>query len=191
MRRSSPTILLLVAVASLSVGCTRDRCVTFDAQALGAQFPPPSPPGVVFTEQGIPVSIQDFLGPTGATTVGYLRIELPTSGVGSGKVLRANNANAEFNLTSVANTKVQFKFLDLGGYENLSINGAPAYVGDIAAAPASWPGGVTMSVSTIGVPGGQRGIVTLQGNVKRLRVGGQEFFVDDVCVKPRKRFFFF
>src|SRR2546423_3861475 len=119
MRRSSATILLMFAATSLSVGCARDRCVTFDPQSLGAQFPPPAPPGVIFTEQGIPVSIQDFQRPGGATTVGTVRIASPTSGVGSGNVVNINNANLEFNLTSVPNTQVQFKFVDLGGYENL------------------------------------------------------------------------
>jgi hypothetical protein len=44
-------------------------------------------------------------------------------------------------------------------------------------------GGVNVSVSTTPVTGGKKGIVILTGAVQKIRVGGQEFWIDNVCAR--------
>src|SRR4029079_3374402 len=71
-------------------------------------------------------------------------------------------------------------YLDLGGTENLAVNGSAVFVGDIAAAPPAI-GGVAVSVTAGPVPGGTRGTVVLTGNITSLRIGGQELWIDNIC----------
>ncbi len=77
--------------------------------------------------------------------------------------------------------KVELKYLDLGGYENLSINGSsPTYIGDLSAAPSPVPG-VSVSMSVTPVTRGTAGVLTVTGAIKTLKIGGQELWIDEVC----------
>jgi len=71
-------------------------------------------------------------------------------------------------------------FLDMGGFENISVNGSPMFTGDISAVPGSL-GGAAVSVSSTPAAGGKTGLVTLAGAIQKLRVGGQEFWINNVC----------
>jgi len=75
---------------------------------------------------------------------------------------------------------VTFEFLDMGGFENISVNGSPMFTGDISAVPGSL-GGAAVSVSSTPAAGGKTGLVTLAGAIQKLRVGGQEFWINNVC----------
>lgn len=44
-------------------------------------------------------------------------------------------------------------------------------------------GGVNVSVSITPVTSGKKGIVILTGAVQKLRVGGQEFWIDNICAR--------
>ena len=65
------------------------------------------------------------------------------------------------------------------------MNGSPVVIGNLTAAPPVL-GGVAVSVTATPVPppaGGLRGTVTLTGVVKKLEIGGQEFWIDDLCAQ--------
>jgi hypothetical protein len=98
--------------------------------------------------------------------------------------MRTNNINLEFDFSNIgfAPSEVRFEFLDLGGAENLSVNGSPIFAGDLPAVPSP-VGGVNVSVLTTPVAGGKKGIVILTGAVQKVRVGGQEFWIDNVCAR--------
>jgi hypothetical protein len=68
----------------------------------------------------------------------------------------------------------------LGGSENLGVNGAPPFVGELMSAPPTIAG-VNVAVTAGSVAGGTRGTVVLSGAVEVLRLGGQELWIDDVC----------
>jgi hypothetical protein len=96
--------------------------------------------------------------------------------------MRTNNINLEFDFGNIGfvPAAVKFEFLDRGGVDNISVNGSPIFAGDISAVPGSL-GGVTVSVSTTPVTGGKQGLVTLAGPIQKLRIGGQELWIDNLC----------
>jgi hypothetical protein len=171
---------------------TDEVCVDFELPlALGTQYGAPAghhPGDVIFTTNGIPVSVHDFEYGGGGGTFNVATIDTAPVPFGAGQSMNTNNINLEFDFTGLGftPTKVSFEFLDLGGNENLSVNGSPIFNGELSSAPASL-GGVNVSVSTTPVTGGKTGTVILTGPVKTLRVGGQEFWIDNVCAANDQR----
>lgn len=162
----------------------RKVCVDFEAPLrVGTQYGTPaghSSGDVVFTSNGIPVSVFDFDFVGGGGTFGSAEVD--TAPFGSGQNMRTNNIDLEFdygNLGFVPSV-VTLDYLDQGGTENLSVNGSPVFAGDLTSAPAVL-GGATVSVSATPGGGGTQGTVTITGAISRLRVGGQEFWIDSVC----------
>jgi hypothetical protein len=98
--------------------------------------------------------------------------------------MRTNNINLEFDFGNIGFVprEVSFEFLDLGGFENISVNGSSIFVGDLSAVPSPM-GGINISVSTTPVTGGKKGIVILTGAVQKIRVGGLEFWIDNLCAR--------
>jgi hypothetical protein len=166
----------------------REVCVDFELPlTVGTQYGAPAghhPGDIVFTASGIPVSVHDFEFSGGGGTFNVAMIDTAPAPFGAGQSMNTNNINLEFDFTGLGftPTKVSFEFLDLGGDENLSVNGSPMFIGDLSAVPTPI-GGVDISVSTTPVTGGKTGTVILTGPVKTLRVGGQEFWIDNVCAR--------
>ena len=166
-------------------------CVYFNVPPLGAVFgaPAATPPGtVVWVENGIPVSVQKFLLMGGGSAFNWLQIaNVPGAfTLGAGKAGRYNNINTAFDFTGLGFTPkaVTFDFYDQGGYENLLVNTSAVYIGPITTPPSPW-GGANVSVVSAAVFGGVQGTVKIDGApVYRLMVGGQEFWVDNVCAYP-------
>jgi len=181
------SLLLCTVLMFVLTACppTPPVCVDFEPPlTVGTQYGTPvgqAPGTVIFTTNGIPVKIYDFVFAGGGGTFNLAQIDNAPVAFGSGQCIRTNNINLEFAFNGVH--QVQFEFLDLGGIENISVNGSsPIYVGELSAAPASI-GGVNLSVTTTPVTGGVKGIVKLTGVIKLLRIGGQEFWIDQVCAK--------
>jgi hypothetical protein len=161
-------------------------CVDFEPPlSVGTQYGTPAgnkSGDVVFTTNGIPVSVHDFIFVNGGQAFFSAQIDSAPVPFGSGQSIRTNNINLEFDFGGIGFIPdvVQFEFLDLGGFENLSVNDSPIFAGELTAVPNPI-GGVNVSVSTTPVMGGKKGVVTLNGGIKRIRVGGQEFWIDNVC----------
>ena len=165
-------------------------CVNFNVPPLGALFGAPvgTPIGaVVWVENAIPVSVNRFLQITGAWSYNWMRIENAPAvfTLAAGKTGHTNNINAGFDFTGVGFpvNKVTFQWLNLGGYENLSVNGGPIFVGQLSAPPAA-SGAVAIATAWAPVAGGKQGTITLTGPVTRMVVGGQEEWIDTVCAYP-------
>lgn len=163
-------------------------CVDFEPPlTIGTQYGSPvgqSPGTTVFTTNGIPVSIYNFVFTGGGGTFNLAKIDAAPVPFGSGQNIRTNNINLEFDFSQLGfqPSQVEFEFLDLGGLENLSVNGSPLFAGELSSAPTPI-GGVSLAVSTTPVAGGKKGTVTLKGSIKTLRIGGQEFWIDNVCTR--------
>jgi hypothetical protein len=163
-------------------------CVDFEPPFIvGTQYGAPaghSSGDVVFTVSGIQVSVHNFDFPGGGGTFNVANIDVAPVPFGSGQSMRMNNINLEFDFNSIgfAPREVRFEFLDLGGFENISVNGSSIFIGDLSAVPSPI-GGVNISVSTTPVAGGKKGIVILTGAVQKIKVGGQEFWIDNVCAR--------
>jgi hypothetical protein len=191
----APTAKVLAAVCLISlpagqaVEAEQGMCVNFEPPlVLGTQYgaPAASPMGsVVFTTGRIPVAIDYFVWASGGTTYNYAQIDPPQpSLMGSGQSIQTNNINLlfDFSQTGFLPRRATFAFLDLGGNENLSVNGAPIFNGDLPMAPPAIGGAnVAVTATTIGTSG-SAGTVQLEGMIFSLRIGGQEFWLDDVCV---------
>ena len=165
-------------------------CVDFGAPlVLGTVYGSSTglaPGSIAFTTAGIPVILRRFTMSSGNNSFGFAQLVNPPFVFASGQSLRLNNISVEFYFGN-AQPVVQMAtlaFLDTGGNENLSINGAQ-YVGDIRSVPPSLAG-VSISVSTVPLSPpslGVSGRLTLKGVIHTFAVGGQEFWIDDLCVK--------
>lgn len=201
----SPTLLLLAPLAlalsacaedpaGLSPGDTSPRLAVIPACV---EFGPPPPIGaqwggpvgtpvnsVVFVENGVRVSVHRFFTAGGAF-FNLMRIEAAFGGFGSGQIARSNNINIGFDYSVVgfAVKAVRFQWRDMGGVENLIVNGSPVFIGELDTPPAAL-GGVSVSSTSAPIPGGDEGTTTLSGPISRFQVGGQEFWIDRVCAYP-------
>jgi hypothetical protein len=144
------------------------------------------PGDFMFIEDGIPVFCEYFQWENGGGTLGNCVVDFtPVVSFGADLVMGLNNINNVYDISvlGLTTSEVNFEYLDFGGTENLQVNGGPLHVGDLEAMPNNVAPGVTLTVTTYPVGGGNvRAYVVLTGNVQKLMVGGQEFFVDNVCV---------
>lgn len=187
---SRATVLFAVLFTALAAlpAQAQTACVTFGPPpAFGTTYAPPAygNGSLALTENGIPVRVYNFRLSTGPFIFNKAYIDNAPFPFGSGQSIRTNNINLQFDFTGLPFKvrRVKLAFLDLGGYENLSVNGSNLYVGELTAAPAVLNGvGVSVSASPLPPPlGGKTGSVVLTGNVQTLRIGGQEFWIDEVC----------
>jgi hypothetical protein len=187
------SIFSIAALAFAVTGCPpkaplSPACVDFEAPLVaGTQYGTPvgqAPGTAIFTSNGIKVSIQNFVFAGGGGTFNSARIETPPAPFGSGQTIRTNNLNLEFDFSAIGypTSQVTFDYLDQGGSENISVNGSPIVAGNLPGTPNPI-GGVTFAITAVPATGGTSGTVTLTGVVRTLRIGGQEFWIDNVCAK--------
>jgi len=167
-------------------------CIDFNSIPTGTRYGTPAgqaPGTVVISQGGARVTVENFSFIGGGGTFMFARVDAATPNFGSGNVLHVNNINLDFDFTDVTPPvkQVVLKYADVGGFENLAVNGSPSpiYAGELVAAPSPMGGAIVASTSAA-IPGGKRGAfaaIDLAGTIGHLRVGGQEFFLDDVCFR--------
>ena len=166
-------------------------CVTFEPPLLlGTTYGAPAGQmsgDLAFVSNGIRVYVYKFNLITSGTAFNKAYIDFAPVGFSPGQSIRTNNINLLFDFSALGfkPSKVTFSYLDLGGYENLAVNGGSAYVGELTSAPPVMSG-VSVAVSQTPVPppmSGKMGMAVLKGTVKSLMIGGQELWIDDVCVE--------
>lgn len=164
-------------------------CVDFEPPlAAGTHYGTPAgqaPGTLIFNSQGIDVRVRDFAFIGGGGAFGEAGIDVAPATFGMGQVMAVNNINLEFDFSGLGApvTEVTLDYRDLGGFENLAINGqpAPAFAGELNAAPSPM-GGVALSFAPpVTVTGGKTGSLKATGPIAQLQVGGQEFWIDNVC----------
>lgn len=182
-------VMATLALAQDAFAC--DAGVTFDGLAAGTVFSAATgfmPGDVVLVEDNIIVTTRPFLFPGGGGAYGAATI---TNSIPAPvdfdllRICRENNINLMFDLRNLGLvvTRVTFDWLDQGGFENLRVNGAPIFIGELDMAPAAIAPGVVYAVADTPVPGGQKGRSRLDGPVRAFMVGGQEFAIDRICVE--------
>ncbi len=136
-----------------------------------------------YLEDGLVLSFGPFDNGT-FSAIGSPYIDWGVSGAGSGQVLWLDNTNAHYNLSGYPQvSSVDFDYADGGGDENLSVNGASLFLefADEAGVPFSL-GGVDVLITRTTGFSESTGKVYLIGAVSEFSVGGEEFYVDNVCV---------
>ena len=171
---------LLYDFESLSVG---DRWGDVVASATDHPVPPG---GVISSSGSVDFYIDELHTLGGFVGFNYLMADNSISTyTGSGTLLMTNNATAGFDLSALDVDTLCFDFVDMGGSEELTINGAqfltPSGYGALVTAPATL-GGVSVSVTGSSLGFGFVGSVVLIGDVTDLKIGGQEFWIDNVCI---------
>jgi len=167
-----------VDVDYLFVRPARSVCIDFEDPpfALGTEWGTAygdSPGDVAITDQGVSVTLEEF---TLGTYTGFSLAEVDTYGGLPGQSMWISNINLKFDFSGLAFTvaKVTFDFADLGGAENVAANGSGIVEGELASGGV---GGVPLTI----VRSAPLGDGTLVGTVRDLTIGGQEFFLDNVC----------
>jgi hypothetical protein len=156
-------------------------CVDFESPvALGTQT---GLTGTQFlTQNGVDVWSDQFKLSNGAYSYNSARIVAANAKFGRSQMVSINNINLQFDFSGLQASRkgISLKFADYGGGNNLSINGSRFFVGRFAQIPKQL-GGVAIALQTVKFSGGYTAILTLKGVVQNMVIGGQEFFLDDVC----------
>jgi hypothetical protein len=162
-------------------------CVNFEpTPPLGTTYGTPSgqtPGTVVLFANGVIGTVERFATPGGGSFFNLARVENPPTLFGTAQSLRLNNTALRFHFFALPFRPVRltFRYLDLGGIENLAINGNAPFMGQISTPPAVISG-FTVNASSAAAPGGRRGTLTIQGGALRdVSIGGQELWIDQVC----------
>lgn len=175
--------LIVIALTACleSSGLSQNQCVDFDTAQTPLNKRYMRPRLTVLNLPPVQISTSNFLHLSGRTTFVSAIIERVTR-FGTERVLRLNNASiAVKNLTSIQRPNVvSFDFLDLGGIENFAVNGSTVNVIDISSLP-SLINNIQVSVTTNTVSGGKVGRVELKGSIREFSIGGQEFWIDNIC----------
>jgi hypothetical protein len=152
------------------------RCVDFESLDVGAEFPT----GTSFSDGGVTMTTKPFVWSNGeSTSDGFAKVDSNGLAGGSGKDLQVNNTTVAFDWGAVV-TDVSCRFGEYGGNLNLEINGELWNFQDFSALPGSRLGYVDVSAE-VSSGNGERGNLTLAGQVTSFSVGGQELWIDDVC----------
>ena len=165
-----------------------DVQVSFDAQppaTYGASYGD-NAGDLIFTESGIDVRIDSMLWFGGSLGYNFVNIEAASCGFGFDQIASFNNASLIFDLSSIATNGVSFIFRDMGGEENLQVNGSTIHVISKFEDLPSWVAPnvqcVVDSVYADTCYGVKIGRVTLSGNINLLRIAGQELSIDSLCI---------
>lgn len=192
--------LALASLLPLAAACADAAVTEPQAAAAGPSavvgpapacvtFGPNPPPGTVWgtpfhpagtmvhSENSIRVSVDPLTLPGGAVYNAARLEDAAMIGWGTLNSLYMRRISTTYHFMAAGGwvpNQVRFQYRDLGGLENLNINGA-LHVGDISTAPA-FLGGAAVTVGP--------GWVNITGPVHRLLIGGESFRVDNVCAAP-------
>ena len=179
-----PLIFLLLCL--LAAGASLADNVTFDLEPMDRFYGTPvgmGPGDFMFSEGGADLWLDTFIS-SGSPYFNYAQIDPAFTGpsiyFGNLQILEINNVGVVFDFSSPGN--VTFEYMDLGGSVNLQVNGYGSVLEaeDLIDLIGGVAPGVVMTATSTPFPGGHMGIVTLTGPVQRFRLGGQEFWVDNV-----------
>lgn len=173
-------LTLLTLIAALSTPAA--------ASCLRMEGPPPGSaagvgPLLVLADGN--VGLRPFQWSSGVWTAAGIST-IVVSNYAAGSPVQENNLNnINLNVRPIpAVATAKFRYADFGGNVNLRVNGVQSNTADLSGSPAML-GGVNVTVTRINLFGYHFGAVTLTAPagaaINQFAVGGQEFFVDDVC----------
>jgi hypothetical protein len=165
--------LVVFAAGIFLSGC----CLKFNDLTPGATYNV----GSTIATGGKTVKVEQFQWANGTwSSTGHARVDSSNFAGGSGYELRANNVNFDFQLDYPL-SKLTFKFADFGGNENIKVNNDFRNVQNFLGLNNSTIGGVNVTVTAVQNISSIRGEVVLEGPISGFTVGGQEFWIGEVC----------
>ncbi len=188
LRVLSPVLWIGVSgiVATLSGCCTlfpatcpppTSACVDFDDLTAGQNFTA----GTAFSSRNTVVALEPFQWGNGTWTGGnHARVDTRQYAGGSNLDVNANNVNLHF-LPDCPVDRVTLRFGELGGNNNLRVNGQFSNIADLVTLNGTTLGGVQISVTASQQGNNWYGTMSFDGQIRDFAIGGQELWLDDVC----------
>ena len=172
MRSTTTLILATTAIIFLS-GC----CVKFSNLTSGDTYNV----GDTITTSQVNIIVEQFQWPNGTwTTSGHATVDDRNYGQGSGNDLNANNVNLNFQFDYPVD-KITLKFGELGGNNNIRVNGGFQNVPNLVDLNGNSINGVHITVNASQQGNNWYGTMELHGTINEFTIGGQELWLDDVC----------
>lgn len=187
------TFLLAVwPVLAALTAQSSSTCIGFDDIPAGTYYNANYgyAPGDVFLEtQGVTGRLARYIAGQNTEVFEDVSVQdnpanlLPPFALGQGRVLHTVAATVRFTFPSGTN-RVCFRFWAGDGAENISVNNQPLQLVNFPFnIPVTLAPGVTFTI-TQGSPAGtvgNTGIMCLSGNIESLRIGGRNFYMDELC----------
>lgn len=154
--------------------------VDFESHSPTASYGSPvlTPGSIAFSESGVPFRVNEFNIPGGGSSFNFARISVAPTG----QSLELNNVMLMLDFSPVPSSisEVSMEYRDLGGSENLQVNGSAVQIGNLETFSASVAPGVELYLTRTPIPGGVRGKMLIRGTISAIALGGQEFFIDNL-----------
>ena len=173
--RSVVIFMLATVVALFLFGC----CFRYSDLTPGATYNV----GDTITTSGTDIVVEQFQWASGSwTSSGSAEVDTRNYAHGSGNDLNARNVNLHFQFDYPID-KIMFKFGELGGNNNIKVNGDFKNVQDLVNLNGTTIGGVQATVDAYQEGNNWYGKMTLDGGINDFSIGGQELWLDDVCYR--------
>lgn len=183
MKNAMKALSLACCLLGLSntAGAVTQECMDFESFSTGVQFPV----GTDYSYSDIYGELVAFQWDDGTWDFGgHAEVVNSNYAYGTGQESNLNNINLRYIFSVTQPYVATFRYGDHGGNVNLGINGILNNTQDLSDLDGMIVGGVFVMVTRQNEPGpgnNHHGIVTLIGEIEKFGVGGQEFWVDDVC----------
>lgn len=171
---------LIVGGEGLAIDDVCFGCITFEDVPTGISIQQ----GRLIVTGGYVVEVKRFVTEDGGTLAGQgLGIgDSPVNKLRGGHKGFMGNVQAAPQLVSPADT-ITFRYQNRGGQIDLRVNGNMKVTSDgLPALDGQTVGGAEVRVQSSPSNAYTGGIVTVVGKINDFAVGGQELFVDDVCI---------
>lgn len=170
------TTVCILTIAGLLSGCVCN-CYIFSDLAAGTTYYV----GQTITTTGPHIKVEQFqAGDLNWTSSGFAKVDNVNYAKGSGNDIQSGNVNLFF-LFDYPISKITFKFGELGGNNNIKVNGDFNNVENLIGLNGVTIGGVQIVVNATQQGNNWYGDMTLEGSINDFTLGGQELWIDDIC----------
>ena len=171
--------IILLTLAATTIIFLSGCCVKFSNLTPGDTYNV----GDTITISQADIVVEQFQWSNGTwTTSGTAKVDDRNYGQGSGNDLNANNVNLNFQFDYPVD-KITFKFGELGGNNNIRVNGTFQNVPNLVALNGNAISGVQITVNANQQGNNWYGTMELDGTINGFAIGGQELWLDDVCAE--------
>ena len=178
-REKISKIISLLFISAVIMFLGNGCCVRFTDLSSGTEYPV----GDTINTAGTLIEVTRFqYGGGGWTNSGKAKVDHRLYAQGSGLDLNARNVNLSFRFDYPLG-EIKLKYGELGGNNNIEINGAFRNVADLIELDGISLGGVQIVVNATQQQQNWYGYIILSGTINSFSIGGQELWVDDICTK--------
>ena len=169
--------IIMMMLVTASIGYLSGCCAKFTDLTPGDTYHV----GDTITTSQAEIVVEQFQGSDGTwTNTGTARVDDRNYARGSGNDLNARDVNLNFQFDYPID-KISLKFGELGGNNNIRVNGVFQNVGNLISLNGNSIAGIQITVNANQEGNNWYGTLELNGNINEFVIGGQELWLDDVC----------